>query len=317
MPTSDFRNTFRGRRQSWFGLKRHLKRALATPVLAGPLRALVGIAPKLGEGGRLPAPSDLHEVEGRVREARFVMVRPDRCEVAKELYWGRGRLPRPSDALALDLFTAAATEADVLVDVGAYTGLFTLAGTKMNPGIRAHAFEIVPEVIRTLVENCERNGVSDRVEVHAEGVGRDGDTMLVPSGAGGSALPSFYSAKLHFEDGVEVRFRSLDSLVDSLTVPSRVVMKIDVEGTEDEVFRSGQVFLDTFKPDMVCEVLHAVADGEELDRLLSPCGYDYYLIRSDNVERHQTIAPNPSFRDWFFTTRSVDRVRSLGVRVAD
>jgi FkbM family methyltransferase len=317
MPTSDFRNTFRGRRQSWFGLKRPLKRALATPMLAGPLRALVTIAPKLGEGGRLPAPSDLHEVEGRVGDARFVMLHPDRCEVAKELYWGHGRLPRPSDALALDLFAAAAAEADMLVDVGAYTGLFTLAGTRTNPRIRAHAFEIVPEVVRTLQQNCERNSVSDRVEVHAEGVGRDGDTMLVPTGAGGSALPSFYSAKLHFDDGVEVRFRSLDSLADSLAVPSRVVMKIDVEGTEDEVFRSGQEFLDAFKPDMVCEVLHAVADGEELGRLLSPFGYDHYLIRSTRLQRSARIAPNPDYRDWFFSTRTPDEMRRLGVPVAD
>jgi len=190
-------------------------------------------------------------------------------------------------------------------------------GTKTNPEIWAHAFEIVPEVVRTLQQNCDRNGVSDRVEVHAEGVGRDGDTMLVPTGSGGSALPSFYSAKLHFDEGVEVRFRSLDSLVDSLPAPSRVAMKIDVEGTEDEVFRSGGVFLETFKPDMVCEVLHGVADGEELDGLLSPFGYDYYLIRSDRLERGPGIVPDPEYRDWFFTTRTADEVRKLGVTIVD
>jgi hypothetical protein len=120
--------------------------------------------------------------------------------VAKELYWGHGRLPRASDALALDLFAASAAEADVLLDVGAYTGLFTLAGTKTNPMILAHAFELVPEVVRMLAANCDHNGVTDRVEVHAEGVGRDGDTMLVPTGAGGppsrrSTRPSFISMK--------------------------------------------------------------------------------------------------------------------------
>lgn len=297
-------------------MKRHVKRALAMPALAGALRGLVRIAPRLREGGRLPAPSNLREVEGRVGDARFVMLHPDRCEVAKELYWGHGRLPRSSDALALDLFAAVAAEADVLLDIGAYTGLFTLAGTKTNTEIRAHAFEIVPAVVRTLEENCDRNGVSDRVELHAEGIGRDGNTMLVPTGAGGSALPSFYSSKLHFDDGVEVRFRSLDSLVGSLPAPRRVVMKIDVEGTENEVFRSGGVFLEAFKPDMVCEVLHGVADGEELEGLLSPFGYAYYLIRSDRLERSQRIAPNPEYRDWFFTTRTPDEMRRLGIQVA-
>ena len=313
----DFRSSSKGRRQSWFGLKRHVKRALALPALAGVLRGIVRIAPRLRAGGRLPAPSNLKEVEGRVGTARFVMVHPDRCEVAKELYWGKGRLPRASDALALDLFVATATGADVLLDVGAYTGLFTLAGTTADPRIRAHAFEIVPEVVRTLEENCHRNGISDRVEVHAEGVGRDGATMLVPTGIGGSALPSFYSSKLHFDDGVEVRFRSLDSMVESFPAASRTVMKIDVEGTEDEVFRSGGAFLDTFKPDIVCEVLHGIAEGEELDRLLSRFGYAYYLIGSDRLGRSHRIVPNPDFRDWFFTTRTPDEVRRLGVTIAD
>jgi hypothetical protein len=106
-------------------------------------------------------------------------------------------------------------------------------------------------------------------------------------------------------------------MVGSLPEGSKVVMKIDVEGTENDVFRSGGTFLETFKPDMVCEVLHGVADGEELGSLLSPFGYDYYLIRSDRLEHHTAIAPNPGFRDWFFTTRSSEDVRRLGVRVAD
>jgi methyltransferase FkbM-like protein len=140
---------------------------------------------------------------------------------------------------------------------------------------------------------------------------------LCRPGRGGSALPSFYSAKLHFDDGIEVTFRSLDSMVGSLPKGSKVVMKIDVEGTENDVFRSGGMFLETFKPDMVCEVLHGVADGKELGRLLSPHVYDSYLIRSDRLEHHADVAPNPNYRGWFFTTRSGDEVRRLGVRVAD
>jgi FkbM family methyltransferase len=46
---------------------------------------------------------------------------------------------------------------------------------------------------------------------------------------------------MHFEDGVSVGFRSLDSMIEAMPADARVLMKIDVEGTEDRIFRDGQV----------------------------------------------------------------------------
>ena len=91
----------------------------------------------------------------------------------------------------------------------------------------------------------------------------------MPSGKGGSALPSFYSSRMHFEKGEVVTFRSLDSIGALLPAEARVVMKVDVEGTEDAVFEGGQVFIETFRPDILCEVLPE-ADGDRLDSCSLP-----------------------------------------------
>lgn len=55
--------------------------------------------------------------------------------MAKELYWGKaGARPQPADDFAVRMFAAAlARPADVMLDVGAYTSLFTLVGTTVNP----------------------------------------------------------------------------------------------------------------------------------------------------------------------------------------
>lgn len=45
----------------------------------------------------------------------------------------------------------------------------------------------------------------------------------------GSALPSFYSSRMHFDNGQPIDFRSLDSLIELLPERPRVVMKIDME----------------------------------------------------------------------------------------
>jgi FkbM family methyltransferase len=301
------------RRQSWFGLKRHAKRFLSLEVPNTVLRGAARFVPPL-RSGRLPAPAWLTEVTGRVAGETFVMLDPDRCENAKELFWGEGRRPRAHDRLALDAVAALARQADVFLDVGAYTGLFTLATTAVAPDLRAHAFEIVPAVVETLAANVDRNGVSRRVVVHREGIGEPGRTLRVPTGQGGSALPSFYSSRMAFDEGDEVGFRSLDSIGALIPAGARVVMKIDVEGTEDAVFRHGRQLLATFRPDILCEVLPE-ANGETLDELLSPAQLDRYLVTNTRLEARERIEPDPDFRDWLFTARTPEELRELGLPI--
>lgn len=309
----DFRETKAGRKQSWYGLKPIAKSALSLPFIHPILRAVALLKPSLRRSGRLPAPSGLREVHGEAGGTPFVMLRPDRCIVAKELYWGRGRRPRPEDDHAVQLFAELARGSDVVLDVGAYTGIFSLVATTVNPDLRAHAFEIVPDVCQALRDNCERNGVLDRVTIHNEGIGAPDTVMIVPAGSEGSALPDFYSARMHFGSGVEVSFRSLDSMIDLVPSGSRVLMKVDVEGTENEVFRHGQRFLGAFRPTVLCEVLHGVADPAELEALLEPQGYRYLLVRERDLLPSASIRPDPRFRDWVFTTRPSEALDGLAV----
>ena len=244
------------------------------------------------------------------------MLRPDRCVVAKELYWGNGRRPRPEDDFALELFATFGRQADVMLDVGAYTGIFTLVGTVVNPSLEAHAFEIVPEVYRALFDNCVRNGVQDRVTLHHVGLGAPGGVMTVPIHASDSALPDFFSTRLHFEEGVPVEIASLDSLAGLPPAGGRVILKIDVEGTENEIFADGQRFLETFRPDILCEVLHGVADVAALEGLLAPHGYRFFQVREADLVPAEHIEAHIRFRDWFFTTREPGELSAVGVVVA-
>jgi FkbM family methyltransferase len=288
---------------------------MGAPIPHAVLRTVVGAVPGL-RSGRLPAPNGLGEVTGIVGDTTFVMVRPDRCENAKDLYWGGGHRTRAEDVLALEVVARLALDADAFLDIGSYTGLFTLATTAVSPQLRVHAFDIVPGVVATLETNLERNGVSDRVEVHQEGVGTPGTTMRVPVAEGGSALPSFYSSRMHFDDGISIEFRSLDSMIGSMPADARVVMKIDVEGTEDRIFRDGQDFLERFRPDMLCEVLHGVADGEVLQELLASREFSTYLVREHDLRLAARIQPDERFRDWLITPKDPETLARMGFTVS-
>lgn len=312
--TEDFRSSSEGRRRSWHGLKPLVKRVLSWRVPHLFVRAVARVVPRLREGGRLPAPAGLSEVHGRAGGTTFVMLRPDRCIVAKELYWGGGRRPRAQDAFAVDLFASIAGSSDVVLDVGAYTGLFTVVAARANPDVDVHAFEIVPDVYAALFQNCVRNDVLDRVTLHCMGVGDPAVRMRVPEGSGGSALPDYYSASLHFETGPTIRFEALDALAAWFGDAARVLMKVDVEGTEDQVIRFGTKFFERFGPDVLCEVLPE-ADASELERMLAPLGYRYHAVRAGELRPSARIEPDERFRDWFFTRRAPDELSALGIPV--
>jgi FkbM family methyltransferase len=298
------------RRQSWFGLKRYVKGFLGLRIPHAAMRGLLRLNPGL-RSPRLPAPRAVKEVRGVAEDVTFVMVRPDRCEIAKELYWGRGRRPRPADDFAVRLFVRLARKADVVLDVGAYTGIFTLVGALAAPEGHVHAFEVVPEVYKTLFDNCVRNDVLSRVTLHHVGVGEPDRAVRFPAGTGGSALPSFYSTRMRFDAGVLVGFRSLDWVGGLMEANDRVLMKVDVEGTESEVFAFGQGFLSAHRPDVLCEVLFGVADPERLEALLAPHGYRFYLVGEGELVPRPGIVPNERLRDWLFTTRDAEEVSAL------
>lgn len=303
----------RARRQSWYGAKRFVKTALSHPLLHPILRST---APRLSRirVGRLPAPRELIEVNASVDGGDFIMLRPDRCEIAKELYWGDGRRPEPEDAYAIDLVVRLTGDARTFFDVGAYTGIFSLATLAVHPDLRAHAFDMVPPVVRMLRANMARNGFVDRVVVHQAGVGDPALTARMPSVDSGSALPSFLSSDMEFDDGEDVGFMSLDSLTDAVEGP--VVMKVDVEGGEPDVFAHGSRFLAAHRPDVLCEVL-ADADGPRLEELLSVHGYRYFHVGADSIRERPGIVPDDAVRDWLFTVRAPAELRRIGVTVLD
>ncbi len=215
--------------------------------------------------------------------------------------------------MAVQVFASLARRSDITIDIGAYTGIFTLVATAVNGSLRAHAFEIVPDVYEALRENCLRNGVLDRVVLHNEGIGNPETYIMIPPASGGSALPDFYSSRLRFQDGAVIPFRSLDSLVALMPPGGNVLVKVDVEGTENDVFRFGQRFLSSFLPDILCEVLPEVATPAELEALLAPHGYHFYLVKGTGLQRYAHIHAAARFRDWFFTIKEPEQLRRAGL----
>ena len=286
------------RRENWFGFRRRAKAFLGFKPLNAAARAVLPRGPRFSS-----FPVNLPEIAGASGDARFVLLDPMRCSIARELYWGRGRRLVASERFALELFCRLDREAELALDIGANTGLFSLAAAASNPSLRVHAFEIVPEVFVALYRNCARNDVLDRVVCHHFGLGAEGAVVRLPETLDAGSLPLSFSSDWDSPGGRKIAFRSLDSLLPALGAPARTAVKIDVEGTEDEVFRHGEAFLRVFAPDIVCELLPGAAKAAFIEPLLKSHGYSFFKIADGALEPRANLVPEERHHDWFFTKR--------------
>ena len=307
------------RKQSWQGMKAPIKRMASLRIPHLLLRGLIKAKPGLFTIGRLPAPAHVKAVEANMSDVNFTMLAPDRCILAKELYWGHGQRPGAADQFALDSFGALAREADLVLDIGAYTGIFSLLSARVSLKSQVHAFEIVPEVALAAIANVVANNLAERVTVHLCGVGEPSGNVTMATGAGGSALPDFYSAQMNFAGGVRIPVRGLDNLIPILD-PTRearsVLIKLDTEGGEATILENASNFLTRYKPDMLCEILPGKADVATIERILRGHGYRLYRLEDAICRPLSELLPHEKYRDWLFTMLSPSELAGRGLHVA-
>ena len=118
------------------------------------------------------------------------------------------------------------------VDVGANYGFVSILARRAAPSIHVVAIEADPRLMPLISINLERNGVSDADVVHAiAGATVDGTTTfsLNPN----STLDN--RVRMDSWDKIPVAQLTLDSIIDDLTLPNPIFLKVDTQGFEAEV----------------------------------------------------------------------------------
>jgi len=298
-------------RRNWFGAKKQVKRVLGFKPLNRPLIGLLSGLDRAERFYRIPV--NLAEVEAEVEGKTFTLLHPMQCCIANEIFWGKGQRLKRDDRLALKIFFRLAKTAEVVFDIGANTGLYSMVAALANPELQIHAFEIVPEVMIALQRNFFRNDIHFRSECHFYGIGKEGAMLTMPLGNEGSGLPTTLSSRTRFDSGVRVKTRSLNSLAALLRDRSRVLIKIDAEGTEDEIFASGEAFIQAFRPDILCEILPAESAADEIQAIVQRHAYRTYQVQDDRLEEFPRIIPDAKHLDWLFTGKSREQLQALAL----
>ena len=210
--------------------------------------------------------------------------------IETELFW-RG-LYGGWEAQSLRLWTDLSERSQVIIDVGANTGIYALLARTVNPSARVYAFEPIERVYDKLVANVRLNHFDIDCRLNA----------VVRRKVGVVRLDTFLR-----EQNVE---------------PD--LIKIDVESREPEVLEGFGSYIEQRRPAMLVEVWHDEDQraneqdgdlhiGSRIEALVSGKGYRFYRIdeKSGPVAAEHIGMPGRGYSNYLLC--SEEKARKIGL----
>ena len=168
---------------------------------------------------------------------------------------------------------------NMVIDIGANIGMFTMFILRNFKGLNIHAVEPVPETYESLKLNVERYGDLGKVETHNVAVGAHPDTeteiVVYPNMAGNStmfpetkerqreATSTMFSEEenefLYTQFTLSIPMTTLSSLINANAIDRIDLLKIDAEGCEVDILNG----LEPQHWELIQQIAMEVHDQEE------------------------------------------------------
>jgi len=183
----------------------------------------------------------------------FVYIATSVDELAPNVIWRRGW-----ETTSLKVFSEICQESSRILDVGAYSGIYSLVAATDNPSVEIVAVEPNPRILPTLKKNVSANRFDDRIQiVEAAASDSEGRGVLhLNDDSLQSSLERGFGTTPQTEE-VGVQLRTLDSIVNDYGLVDLV--KIDVEGAELRVLRGSTSLIERARPTFILELLNVRA----------------------------------------------------------
>lgn len=186
-----------------------------------------------------------------------------------------------------ELITFAKTD-EILWDIGGHIGSFSLKALKVDAVKEIRCFEPNTKTFSFLAENKKINLSKKNFYVHNFGIGEREETLPFVPNLTGNLGGSKINLGSVTEDKLLVDVNSIDNLVFAQNVPPPTLIKIDVEGFEEFVFRGAEMLFSVFPPKAVIFETNSESSkilNNKIDLFLTRRGYIIKTIKTrDELE---------------------------------
>jgi len=198
-------------------------------------------------------------------------------QVENDIFWAG--LENGWERVSISLWMKLVKNSDVIIDVGANTGIYSLIAKTLNPPARVYAFEPIARIYEKLISNCRLNDYE--IECFDAALSNtDGEAIVYDT-----PTEHVYSVTVNKnlnDAGVEVvpttiKVARLDTFIRQHNVDKIDLIKLDVETHEAEVLEGMGEFLKKFKPTFLIEILNDEV-GQRVQALIEGLDYLYFNL---------------------------------------
>lgn len=218
------------------------------------------------------------------------------------------------EGTSLQVWRRLATHAQVILDVGANTGIYALVAHCVHPSATVIAVEPVERVFHRLQRNIQLNGGNVAVEKLAAsdttGVAviydQPGDHELTASLD--PLMAKYCGGAIEYS----VATKRLDEVLSSAGLHSIDLVKIDVELFEPQVLLGMGDFLSNCKPALLVEILNEGV-ARDVNDITRDLGYNIFRV----IERHGLVrvshveATELKERNYLFVQDRIEKAANL------
>jgi FkbM family methyltransferase len=231
-------------------------------------------------------------------------------QLENEVFWNG--LENGWEKDSISLWIKLCKNAQVIFDIGANTGIYSLIAKTVNPNATVFAFEPVERVFEKLQHNIELNHF-DIVPVKKAASNFDGVATIYDM-----ATEHIYSVTVNKNLSTadvkvietQIETISLNTFVGSNNIRKVDLIKLDVETHEPEVLEGFSEYLSEHKPAMLIEILTDEV-GAKVEKIIGNNGYLYFNLNEKGGIRQVDKIRTSDYYNYLICSPSI--ARELGI----
>lgn len=217
------------------------------------------------------------DIKVKVDDSHSFKIRHYGFEVENSIFWAG--LTGGWEKVSLSLWIELVRNSDVVFDIGANTGIYSLIAKSLNPQTQVFAFEPVKRVFEKLQFNNQLNGYD--INCYESAASDSNGTATIYDTSDEHTYSVTVGKNLNSSDvpviPTTIETVRLDTLIERLRLPKIDLIKLDVETHEAEVIEGLGKYLEEFQPTMLVEVLNDTV-GRNIEALVAGKGYIYFNL---------------------------------------
>ncbi|WP_081990157.1 FkbM family methyltransferase [Psychroserpens sp. Hel_I_66] len=224
-----------------------------------------------------------------------------------------------------ELFEELSKNTNSFLDIGSNIGYYSLLGVKSNPKMKVFAFEPAYGPKYFLTKNIELNNFSKQIKPIDLALSNTTGKIdfyeveslkykYITHNLAGEGNAGTKKTSRNFIKNT-VKADTLKNFIEQNDIKQIDLIKIDTEGTEVDILKSGKEYIQQFQPIIICETLfNAIED--QLEDFFDELNYDFYNHDDAGLRKVKTIKRNQDdgIRNCFFVPKSKTKLISKFVQ---